>query len=104
MKVCERWQKFENFLADMGERPSPQHSIDRIDNDGDYCPENCRWATHSEQANNRSSNRILTFNGVAQNVASWALALGIPDTALRCRLHAGWSVERTLTTPLLKRA
>lgn len=97
--VCERWKhSFPNFLADMGERPDG-FSLDRIDNGGDYTPDNCRWATWTQQANNRSSNRILEFNGISQNVNAWAISLGVPSQRLRDRLHSGWTVERTLTTP-----
>lgn len=63
IRVCERWDKFENFLADMGNRPSPQHSLDRIDVNGNYEPGNCRWATRKEQARNARSNKRWTLNG-----------------------------------------
>jgi hypothetical protein len=63
IKVCRRWKKFENFIADMGLPPSEKHSIDRIDNDGNYEPSNCRWATREEQANNKSNNKFITHNG-----------------------------------------
>lgn len=98
IQVCERWLTFSNFLADMGERP-PKHTIDRIDNDGDYEPGNCRWATDTEQANNKSSSTLLTFQGKTQSLALWGREVGIPATAITRRLSLGWSVERTLTEP-----
>lgn len=78
IKVCDRWRdSFENFLADMGERPSKDYSIDRIDNDGDYTPDNCRWATRVEQGANMRSNIELTYNGETHNIAEWARILGV---------------------------
>ncbi|MGN8062766.1 hypothetical protein ACTJK4_14000 [Ralstonia sp. 22111] len=101
ISVCERWNLFENFLADMGERPSRRHSIDRYPNtDGNYEPTNCRWATPAEQARNRRSNRVLNFRGESKCVSAWADAIGIDRLTLQRRLYLGWSVERALTTPL----
>ena len=94
--VCERWHKFENFLADMGERPL-RMSIERIDNDGNYCPENCRYATQKEQCNNQRSNRFLTFNGKTQTISQWSEETGIKAGTLERRLNRyGWSIERVL--------
>ena len=98
LAVCDQWlYSFENFLADMGKRPSPEHSLDRIDNDLGYSPNNCRWATRLEQANNQSTNRRITFNGKTQTVTEWAREMGLTEGMLRSRLDLGWSVERSLT-------
>lgn len=78
IKVCDRWQNFENFLADMGKKPSPKHSIDRINVNGDYCPENCRWATIDEQANNKRNCIMVTHNGKTQNFKQWCEELNLP--------------------------
>ena len=99
--VCQRWRDdFMNFLEDMGRRPSSDHSIDRIDNDGNYEPSNCRWATRSEQARNRRSSRFLEFGGRRITLAEWAEEIGIDKRTLHIRLKAGWSIERALTEPL----
>lgn len=101
IKVCERWlDSFENFLADMGPRPSRQHQLDRIDNDGPYSPQNCRWATRSEQLRNTRRSCYLTFNGQTLHIIEWAARLGVEAGALRARLRRGWSVKKTLTKPL----
>ncbi len=100
IKVCERWESFENFLEDMGERPADNLSLDRIDNEGDYEPGNCRWATDTEQVNNTRRNNRITFNGVTQNLGQWAKQTGLPRDAIFLRIKRGWSVERALTTPL----
>jgi hypothetical protein len=103
IKVCERWQDFENFLADMGERPSPEHSIDRYpDVDGNYEPGNARWATDLEQANNRRITPMVEYQGRTQSIADWARELGFKYWSLRSRLVVqGWSVERAFTTPFV---
>jgi len=98
--VCAQWRdSFENFLADMGRKPSPAHSLDRINSAGHYSPENCRWATRLEQSNNMRSNRPLAFNGQTQNVSEWARELGLSKNCILYRLSAGWSVDRALSTP-----
>lgn len=99
IKVCDRWRIFENFSADMGHRPEG-YSIERIDNNGDYEPSNCRWATRIEQCSNRRYNRLLTFKGVTKTLSQWARDIGVKRTTLRQRLFLGWSVDRALTETL----
>jgi hypothetical protein len=102
IKVCDRWKdSSDNFLEDMGERPSRQYSIERVDNNKDYEPSNCHWATNKEQANNRSDNKLIEFNGITQTQAQWADQLGVKQTLLYKRFKRGWSISRTLTTPNL---
>lgn len=98
IKVCDKWLTFEGFYEDMGDRPDGM-SIDRIDNNGNYCKENCKWSTPKEQANNRSNNRMLTLNGKTKNLTEWSKELGIHLTTIITRLDARhWSVEKALTT------
>lgn len=99
IKVCGRWRDFRNFLADMGEKPDGM-TIEREDNDGNYEPGNCKWATRAEQAQNKSSSRILECRGRKQTVAQWSRELGISQPTIATRLQRGWSEERTLTTPV----
>jgi len=99
--VCDRWKNsFKNFLADMGMKPSPKHSIDRIDNDGDYCPENCRWATRVEQENNKSTNRLITIACVTLTMAQWTKEMGFAKSVIQDRLNLGWSEYKAVMTPV----
>lgn len=98
IKVCDRWQgSFDNFLSDMGERPKGM-SLDRIDNEGHYTPENCHWATGFEQANNKRNNVILEYHGRRQTAPQWARELGISVRNIYSRRRSGWSDERILST------
>ena len=100
ISVCERWHMFENFLEDMGERPSDK-TLERTDNDGDYCPENCVWADKITQMNNTRANRLITFNGKTQSLAMWARELHLNYGALKARITKYcWPVERAFTEPL----
>jgi len=98
--ICKRWMIFENFLIDMGRRPSNKHSIDRKDNSNGYDPCNCRWATKIEQQRNMRNNRLLTLNGDTFCVTEWSERLGLKEGIIRGRLNKGWNDKLTLTTPI----
>ena len=99
IKMCERWlESFENFYDDMGPRPSKRHSIDRIDNEGDYTPENCHWATKLEQANNTRSNRFIKIDGVEKTLAQWCRFYDITYGIVECRIRRGWPIEKAIKT------
>lgn len=89
IKVCERWNKFEAFAADMGARPSPRHSLERLNNDGDYEPSNCVWATKHQQALNRRTSIRVTFGGQTKVLKEWATDMGMNYLTLYCRYKRG---------------
>jgi hypothetical protein len=106
IRVCDRWlepngQGFLNFLEDMGPMPQgARYTIERDRVNENYCPENCRWATYTEQARNRRSNINLAHNNKTQCLKDWAKDIGISESTLRSRIRLGWSVEKSLTTPI----
>ncbi len=100
IKVCERWlHSFENFLEDMGERPSKNYSIDRIDFNGNYEPDNCRWATATTQSQNTRHNRNFTINGETKCLAEWCRIYKRPFPIIRERVNAGKDILEALTKP-----
>lgn len=102
--ICEKWiNSYENFFNDMGEKPSPFHSIDRIDNNKGYSPDNCRWATNIEQANNMRRNVKVTIDGVTFNKYQWCNKIGINYSAFKHRIKKGWSIEDAIKTPIKQR-
>lgn len=101
IKVCQRWKNsFPAFLRDMGPRPGPEYSLDRINPALDYTPENCRWSSHQEQASNRNGyNRNLTHRGKTQCLAAWSRQTGLSAATISWRLKRGWTIARALTEP-----
>lgn len=97
ISVCDEWHNFENFYRDMGNKPTKEHSIDRIDGSKGYSPDNCRWATNDEQANNQKSNRKVTWHGKTYNVSQLMRHLGLYTSTGKyySRLNRGWSIEET---------
>lgn len=102
ISVCDRWRNFEFFLEDMGTRPTPRHSLDRIDVNGNYEKSNCRWVTKETQANNTRTNVYLVHNGDTATIAQWSRRIGIKSGTIWYRLNHGWSVDAALTTPAQK--
>jgi hypothetical protein len=103
--VCDRWRiSFENFLADMGDRPTPKHTIDRIDNAIGYCPENCRWATMKEQQRNRRNNRLISFDGKTATLAEWAEISGNSSDIISWRIKQGWNLRSAIFEPTQRKA
>lgn len=102
IKVCSKWDSFSAFLNDMGERPFKGMSIERIDSNKDYSPENCKWATRVEQNRNKKNNMCLTYNGVTKPIIEWESIINIKYTTIRKRINLGWDVERIFNTkPLI---
>lgn len=96
VRVCAAWEKFENFIHDMGRRPSDRHSIDRTDNGLLYSKETCRWATRSEQANNTRRNVRIAYQGRTKTLTEWARTFGVNRELVRGRLRLGWNIEEAI--------
>lgn len=100
IQMCDRWHRFENFLEDVGTKPSPDHSIDRFpDKDGNYEPGNWRWATTLEQNNNKRTNKSIEIAGIVDTLANWCRIYKIDRELVKHRLKLGWSTIATFTTP-----
>lgn len=103
--VCDEWiNSYVAFTRDMGPKPGRRYSIERMDNNGNYCPENCKWATAKEQARNRRSSRNITAWGQTKTIAEWIESYGISHSAVSARLRAGWTAEDALSVPKRKAA
>lgn len=98
--ICEAWRSsFAAFLTDMGKRPSHQHSIERLDNEKGYSPDNCIWATAETQQRNKRTNHLVTYNGETLCLVEWEQRTGLARGRIADRLAHGWSIEKALFTP-----
>jgi len=98
ISVCQRWRdSFEDFLADMGDRPFPRATLERINVNGNYEPGNVRWATQKEQTRNKRNNRLVTISGVTKTVAEWAEESGVSQKLLLQRINNGWPLEEAIS-------
>lgn len=102
IRVCQRWASFSSFLSDMGHRPSKKHSLDRIDNEKDYSPENCKWSTRKEQNRNRRSSKFITAFNETKTLAEWSEKFGVNYGTILSRLKFGWAAELAVTKPPAK--
>jgi hypothetical protein len=101
IKVCDRWlNSFENFLCDMGSKPSSKHSIERKDVHGNYEPDNCIWATREEQDRNRGNNVFVEIEGEKKTVSEWCREKAIPTATIFARIKRGWTPEKVVNTPI----
>lgn len=97
IRVCRRWERFENFLADMGPKP-PSHRLGRLNIDGNYTPSNCRWVTLTASMNNRTDSTVLAYRGLQLTIADWARRTGLNPKTISSRIRRGWTVADALNT------
>lgn len=103
--VCDRWKDSPDaFVEDMGQKPSPEYELDRIDNDGPYAPENCRWVPRTVNSRNRRSNVWISLGGESRTLAEWCERLDMPRDTIRKRLAAGWPPEEVFSVPVRRKA
>ena len=96
ISICHRWLSFTNFYHDMGEPPD-EYTLERKNNNGNYSPENCKWASRKEQSVNKRNNRMITFNDTTQSLIQWSEQINIPYWTLHARIRRHWSIKRALT-------
>lgn len=100
IKICNRWiNSYKNFIKDMGYKPSPLYSLDRINVNGNYEPWNCRWATMKQQTSNRRNNRLFTYKGVTKHLDDWANESSIGFSTFKTRIYRGWEFSKAFITP-----